>query len=82
MSSFEHLPLQIGDKLVLLQDMEFIDEEDETFMVAKGTVLEVESMDYNRAYYRDFAYYAESGDLEIVVRHTDYGKKYVKHNDQ
>ncbi|AYB39701.1 hypothetical protein [Brevibacillus laterosporus] len=83
MSSFVHLPLQIGDSLVLLRDMEFVDAESDTFTVEKGTVLEVESMDWNNGYYRDYGYHAvsstETSDIEICVKHSDYGIKFTKH---
>ncbi|QDX91089.1 hypothetical protein EEL30_01015 (plasmid) [Brevibacillus laterosporus] len=82
MSNFDHLPLQIGDSLVLLQDMKFVDIEGDTFTVEKGAVFEVESMDWNNGYYRDYGYHAVAktgtSDKNICVKHSDYGIKFAK----
>lgn len=83
MSNFDHLPLQIGDSLVLLQDIEFVDAEGDTFTVKKGAVFEVDSMDWNNGYYREYGYHAirktETHDEEICVKHADYGVKFTKY---
>ncbi|WP_242466756.1 hypothetical protein [Brevibacillus brevis] len=83
MSSFDHLPLQIGDSLVLLQDMEFVDAEGDIFTVDEGAVFEVDSTDWNNGYYRDYGYHAvcktENKETWICVKHADFGTKYKKY---
>lgn len=83
MSSFDHLPLQIGDSLVLLQDMEFTDAEGDIWTAKKGAVFVVESHDWNNGYYREYGYHAirktETREFTICVKHGDYGVKFTKY---
>lgn len=83
MSSFDHLPLQIGDSLVLLQDMEFVDAEGDIWIAKSGGVYEVNSIDWNNGYYREYGYHASRNtvnrNFEICVKHGDYGVKFTKY---
>lgn len=68
---------------MLLQNMEFVDAEGDTWTAKKGAVYVVESIEWNNGYYREYGYHAirrtETHDHEICVNHAHYGVKFTKY---